>query len=311
MNELISIHELSLKFGLTSRTLRHWEDEGLFQSRRDTQSGWRVYDQKALKMIKFILILRELDISIKNIKLILKNDDVKMMISILEKQAEIFDKNAAYSIAKKNMLEKFIEIINLLGSNENRRMLMENIENYMQIQNFSVKKHMKNLEETIMHNNLRQTGNLKIISLPLMRTASFNVVSESPEDEALNRIITWAENENLMSTARIFGYNTTPYEPLQKKYGWAACVTIPDNVKIPDFLEEKKLPGGLYASLESTNEVYDSWQKLTILLKENNEYSIDLTRPCLEEHIKSAENKGTINNFYITLLAAVKKQSNT
>mgnify|MGYP001114666223 CR=1 FL=1 len=311
MNELISIHELSLKFGLTSRTLRHWEDEGLFQSRRDTQSGWRVYDQKALKMIKFILILRELDISIKNIKLILKNDDVKMMISILEKQAEIFDKNAAYSIAKKNMLEKFIEIINLLGSNENRRMLMDNIENYMQIQNFSVKKHMKNLEETIMHNNLRQTGNLKIISLPLMRTASFNVVSESPEDEALNRIITWAENENLMSTARIFGYNTTPYEPLQKKYGWAACVTIPDNVKIPDFLEEKKLPGGLYASLESTNEVYDSWQKLTILLKENNEYSIDLTRPCLEEHIKSAENKGTINNFYITLLAAVKKQSNT
>lgn len=311
MNDLISIHELSIKFGLTSRTLRHWEDEGLFQSRRDIQSGWRVYDQEALKMIKFILILRELDISIKNIKLILKNDDVKMMISILEKQAEIFDKNAAYSIAKKNMLEKFIEIINLLGSNENRRMLMDNIENYMQIQNFSVKKHMKNLEETIMHNNLRQAGNLKIISLPLMRTASFNVVSESPEDEALNRIITWAENENLMSTARIFGYNTTPYEPLQKKYGWAACVTIPDNVKIPDFLEEKKLPGGLYASLESTNEVYDSWQKLTILLKENNEYSIDLTRPCLEEHIKSAENKGTINNFYITLLAAVKKQSNT
>ncbi|MEZ7890932.1 MAG: MerR family transcriptional regulator [Candidatus Wallbacteria bacterium] len=311
MNDLISIHELSLKFGLTSRTLRHWEDEGLFQSRRDIQSGWRVYDQEALKTIKFILILRELDISIKNIRLILKNDDIKMMISILEKQAEIFDKNAAYSIAKKNMLKKFIEIINLLGSNENRRMLMENIENYMQIQNFSVKKHMKNLEETIMHNNLRQTGNLKIISLPLMRTASFNVVSESPEDEALNRVITWAENENLMSTVRIFGYNTTPYEPQQKKYGWAACVTIPDNVKIPEYLEEKKLPGGLYASLESTNEVYDSWQKLTILLKENNEYSIDLTRPCLEEHIKSAENKGTINNFYITLLAAVKKQSNT
>ncbi|NLA86434.1 MAG: MerR family DNA-binding transcriptional regulator, partial [Clostridiales bacterium] len=34
MNSPIAIHKLSAQLGLTSRTLRHWESEGLFGSGR-------------------------------------------------------------------------------------------------------------------------------------------------------------------------------------------------------------------------------------------------------------------------------------
>jgi DNA gyrase inhibitor GyrI len=162
-------------------------------------------------------------------------------------------------------------------------------------------------EEIVMSNNPILSGALRIISLPAMRVAVCNVISESPEDEALGNVLEWAGEENLMGTARIFGFNTTPYSPESAEYGWAACITIPEQVKIPEYLEEKRLPGGLYASFNSTNEVYDSWQTLMRLLKECEEYEVDKNRPCLEEHILSGELKEQGNDFYLTLLEPVRK----
>ncbi|MBZ9685618.1 GyrI-like domain-containing protein [Clostridium estertheticum] len=74
-----------------------------------------------------------------------------------------------------------------------------------------------------------------------------------------------------------------------------------EQVILPEHLEEKRLPGGLYASLNSTNEVYDSWQILMRLLKESNEYAVDESRPCLEELIRSGEDKRQGKDFYLNL----------
>jgi hypothetical protein len=61
--------------------------------------------------------------------------------------------------------------------------------------------------------------------------------------------------------------------------------------------------GGLYASFNSTNEVYDSWQTLMKLLKEENGYEVDKNRLCLEEHIPSGMTDG--DEFYLTLLEPI------
>lgn len=66
---VVSIHRLAEQMGLTSRTLRHWESEGLFKSERDTSSGWRVYDEHALSCIRITAILRKIDIPIKDSRL--------------------------------------------------------------------------------------------------------------------------------------------------------------------------------------------------------------------------------------------------
>ncbi|WP_162551093.1 MerR family transcriptional regulator [Paenibacillus tepidiphilus] len=71
MNRRITIHKLSEQMGLTSRTLRHWEAEGLIQSERDRSSGWRVYDEEAVACISIIALLRALDIPIKEIHAVL------------------------------------------------------------------------------------------------------------------------------------------------------------------------------------------------------------------------------------------------
>lgn len=57
----------------------------------------------------------------------------------------------------------------------------------------------------------------------------------------------------------------------------------------------------------STNELYDSWQVLMKLLKECEEYEVDKSRPCVEEHIPSGEWKKQGYNFYLNALEPVRK----
>ncbi|WHY21201.1 MerR family transcriptional regulator [Paenibacillus sp. G2S3] len=70
MSEFVTIDKLSTQIGLTSRTLRHWEAQGLFKSHREASSGWRIYDEHAILAIRITALLRKLDISIKDIGIV-------------------------------------------------------------------------------------------------------------------------------------------------------------------------------------------------------------------------------------------------
>lgn len=67
MSHYSLIHDVSKQFGVTSRTLRHWEEKGLFNSQREPQSGWRIYDEEALQRIRLSVLFRELDIPLKDV----------------------------------------------------------------------------------------------------------------------------------------------------------------------------------------------------------------------------------------------------
>lgn len=308
MSQYVSIHDITLQLGLTSRTLRHWEQKGLFTSSRDPQSDWRIYDDKAIKHIRLILLLRQLDIPIKDVKKIIDSKELSVAEKVFEMQIHKLEQENMESLGRMNLLKRCLCAINGLQAIKAGCSWIESMEDTLAIQILPKQTLNNEWEEIVMKNSTILSGSLRIITLPAMRAAVCNVISESPEDEATGRVLGWAEEENLMGTARIFGFNTTSYSPGCTKYGWAACISIPEQIKIPDFLEEKRLPGGLYATLDSTNEVYDSWQTLMRLLKESEEYRIDESRPCLEELIRSSEPIGQGNDFYLTLLEPVQKK---
>lgn len=68
MNNLLIINKVAEQMRLTSRTLRNWESEKLFNSIRDVESGWRTYDENAILCIQITALLRSIDIPIKEIK---------------------------------------------------------------------------------------------------------------------------------------------------------------------------------------------------------------------------------------------------
>ena len=69
-----STHEVVEATGVTSRTLRHYDQVGLLVPTRTGPGGLRYYDQQALVRLQRILLLRELGLSIASIQEVLDGD---------------------------------------------------------------------------------------------------------------------------------------------------------------------------------------------------------------------------------------------
>ena len=68
MSELTKIRDVSNQYQVSARTLRYYEDMGLLSSVRKSDVSYRLYDAEAIKRIEQILILSNLNMSIKDIK---------------------------------------------------------------------------------------------------------------------------------------------------------------------------------------------------------------------------------------------------
>lgn len=69
-----SIQEIARMTGVTSRTLRHYDDIGLLPPSRVGQNSYRYYDQATLVRLQRILLLRELGLSLRSIAEVLANE---------------------------------------------------------------------------------------------------------------------------------------------------------------------------------------------------------------------------------------------
>ncbi|MEL7563219.1 MerR family transcriptional regulator [Dehalogenimonas sp. 4OHTPN] len=68
---IFQIGDVAKDVGVSLRTVRYYEEEGLLQPTAVTPSGLRLYDNRAVVRLRFINTLRRLDMSIDNIKAVL------------------------------------------------------------------------------------------------------------------------------------------------------------------------------------------------------------------------------------------------
>lgn len=71
MNHLVKIRDMTARYDLSARTLRYYEDIGPIKSTRSDDYAYRLYDEANAKRLEQILILRRLNISIKDIQRII------------------------------------------------------------------------------------------------------------------------------------------------------------------------------------------------------------------------------------------------
>jgi DNA-binding transcriptional MerR regulator/DNA gyrase inhibitor GyrI len=305
MNLPIAINKLSTQLGLTSRTLRFWESEGLFISIRDHESGWRVYDEEAVVRISITAILRKFGIPLKDIKIILDIKTIKIVESAIKKQLLLIDQETTALMAHRNMLNNLLNSLSRVYEHQLGGSLAELGEF---IQNLSQKNPIDDEEDILMVNS-ETTDNVRFITLPPMRTAYNTAIGTSPEDDAMAPVIKWLEYANLMGTARLFGGNVKPLpSTTNTQYGYGMCASIPDGIEVPVYLKEMQLPGGLYAMMPSSDDIYGSWQLLMKYLSKNDEYVSDRTRLCLEEHIRNDNPGGQGSQYMLNLLEPVKRK---
>ncbi len=88
----MSVHEVAELTGITARTLHYYDEIGLLKPTKVTEAGYRMYDDAALSRLQTILLFRELEFPLKEIKVILDSPDfnlsevITQQIKLLELQ---------------------------------------------------------------------------------------------------------------------------------------------------------------------------------------------------------------------------------
>ena len=85
----MTTHEVEEMLSITKKTLIYYENEGLVKPARDS-NNYRNYSQEDVSRIKFILLLREMDVTIEEIKQII--NDKKSIRDVLENKKDMIKK---------------------------------------------------------------------------------------------------------------------------------------------------------------------------------------------------------------------------
>ncbi|MBQ4249597.1 MAG: MerR family transcriptional regulator [Clostridia bacterium] len=91
---MMTIKEMSRLTGVSARTLRYYDEIGLFSPTEKSAAGYRLYDEKALERLRYILYFREMGIPLGLIKQIVsdpaldRNNVLRMQKKMLEAEKE-------------------------------------------------------------------------------------------------------------------------------------------------------------------------------------------------------------------------------
>lgn len=85
---MMTVNEVSKLAGVSARTLHYYNKIGLLQPSGRTEAGYRLYDDTALERLQQILLFRELEFPLKDIKEILDGKDFDRNRA-LEQQIEL------------------------------------------------------------------------------------------------------------------------------------------------------------------------------------------------------------------------------
>ena len=105
---LQTIRQVSLSYGISRRMLCYYEEVGLLTSRRIDGYAYRVYDEAAIKQLQQIIILRKLQIPVKQIKTILENQSAVELIEIFKQNITELDEKITAMATLKSILVRFV-----------------------------------------------------------------------------------------------------------------------------------------------------------------------------------------------------------
>ena len=108
-----TVNEVSKLTGVSVRTLHHYDAIGLLKPTTVSEAGYRLYDDTALERLQQILLFRELEFPLKEIKSILDSPDFD--------RCKALEQQIALLTLKKEHLEKLIDLaceIKTIGVNK-------------------------------------------------------------------------------------------------------------------------------------------------------------------------------------------------
>ncbi|MHC1750892.1 MAG: effector binding domain-containing protein [Cellulosilyticaceae bacterium] len=298
--EMMTVSEVSRNFDVSTRMLRYYEKVGLISSCRKEDYAYRIYDESAVRRLQLIIVMRKLRIPLKQIAVILDNDDCSRILEVLHKNIAELDvemnalgtiRSILQAFAKK--LDTSIQLkthFDLLDEKE-----LISLSNALHLSKHKLKEEHLMSDLNTANESLGKNINVRMVLLPPCTVASYHYVGENPEEivgEVMNKFIRESKLYEIKPDARLFGFNHPNPSQFREHYGYEDWVTIPDNMDVPEPLVKKKFKGGLYAAHTIEFPNFQEWGLLTNWVMENDTYCANYSElgeevmdGCLEEHL--------------------------
>ncbi len=294
--EQLTITAASAQFGISTRTLRYWEQIGLIESQRSLDYAYRTYTPEAVHRIGQILILRRLRIPLSEIAQVLDDPTARTLLDVLQA-------NIARIDAETDALTVVRQALSALA---NRASLMLNLRSappsedglstlLAQAAPPPIKEDVKMNDLNKAESTLAARMDVRYIHLPPMTVAASQYTGPNPEDNASAALDHFVQESGLLARMpglRVFGFNNPQPDSPGAMYGYEYWVTIPDDMDVPAPLVKKHFEGGLYAAHAIRMGDFHEWGAFMERMQADPLYAIKWREPysmggCLEEHLNA------------------------
>jgi len=133
---------------------------------------------------------------------------------------------------------------------------------------------------------------VRIVQMEPMRVASALGYGASPEPQAWEKILAFAESKGLdPEAARFFGFNNPTPSPGSPNYGYEQWMTIGPDVEAEGEITIKEIPARLYAvtRFKGLSNIGQVWQQLVTWFEDSPYKKPPHWHQCLEELLTSPD----------------------
>lgn len=271
MKALQKIGDVSDRYNVTGRTLRYYEEIGLLWSERPPFTQQRYYDAAAVGRLEQILLLRRLDLSVREIQEIFASRDLRVAVDAFARKLRSLDDEIERLDQLRGMVASFLKLLQEKGYDcaGGLRLLQDHPELIVadQVDQCPPKKEVSTVPAALDH--------VRIIKLLPMQVAYYQTESPTPEEDAWGVMLKFADENGLLNlpTTRFFGFNNPDPKPGNPDHGYEVWVTIPEGTAPSGPIGIKPFSGGLYAVANTyLYEIGERWQALAAWVKQSPDY---------------------------------------
>lgn len=307
----MKIRDVSLTYGVSVRTLRYYEEMGLIESTRESETTYRSYEPSQVHKLEQILMLRKFNVSIKDIKTIFESNKASVLLNILNRKITDIDSEVTNLNRLKKLIHTFIQQLKLISFSDDTdiRLLIEEINSFeKQIIEDDICYDQEVTQIKLKEaNNMNGIPDVRLVSLPACK-----MVSSGPGN---------FDEENFDQFDRWFSkFPTNPFE-MPKDFLWYDPVknasvwwyVFSDDID-PEGFPIDEFDGGLYATAvskdgddEDGNRVFNGIKKW---IEDSQTFELD-ERPnhyTMSHIVTSPETQETLGYAQLEILVPIKKR---
>ncbi|MCL2593114.1 MAG: MerR family transcriptional regulator [Defluviitaleaceae bacterium] len=278
--ELIRINEVVESFGVSSRTLRYYEEKGLLWSQHPENKAQRYYDESALERLKQIIVLRKLQIPIKDIVTIFESESMSALIQVFVDKLDTLDVEITALSELRRLVDDFLHKMLISGIKKISAitLLYEETEKRIATTGESEPISLERVSE--VSRNVLKLHDVRIIRLPSMRVLSSRLKTGEVEALDLDKM------QNLFTS---YGFSPNPsfHNCFFKKEindEWVMMIKIPIDYENRTQYIDEHFQGGLYAVSSSFMEdMDDTFVLLRDWVNKSDDFELETGIEMIEE----------------------------